>query len=124
MNPEALFLYMIAAAALVLAFTNLFLLSIKKGKTAVTTGTVISISMPNPDTAAWNSKWATVTYKIHDKNYISRNQVQVPRASQVGSKVTVRYNKQQPDQLYSFSLTRSAIALAVAFVCAVLAFFV
>ncbi len=46
MNPEALFLYMIAAAALVLAFTNLFLLSIKKGKTAVTTGTVISISMP------------------------------------------------------------------------------
>ena len=53
MNPEALFLYMIAAAALVLAFTNLFLLGIKKGNTAVTTGTVISISMPNPDTAAW-----------------------------------------------------------------------
>ncbi len=124
MNPEALFLYMIAAAALALAFANLFLWCIKKGKTAVTTGTVISISMPNPDTAAWNSKWATVTYKIHDKNYTSQNQVQVSRAARVGSKITVRYNKQQPEKLYSFSLTRSAIALAVAFVSAILAFFV
>ena len=63
MDNDTIFLYIIAAAALCFALINGIQFLMKKNKTAQTTGTIISIKMPNPETAkARNSKSAIVSY--------------------------------------------------------------
>lgn len=118
MDNDTIFLYIIAAAALCFALINCIQFIMKRNKTAQTTGTIISIKMPNPETAkARNSKWAQVSYIVDGKSYQSQNRVQVPMALQVGSTVKVRYDKFHPEKLYSFSLLRIAISILIAAVC-------
>ena len=78
----------------------------------------MSIKMPNPETARTrNSKWAVVSYEVDGRLVQSGNRIQVPMTSQVGSFVHVRYDKQEPEKLYAFSLGRMAVAFLVAVVC-------
>jgi len=124
MNYETLFLYLIAAASLLFAAYNALYLILKRNRTARTTGTIISITSPNPDTAkARNSKWAVVSYKVNGKNFTSENRIQVPMAAQIGSPVTVRYDIERPKKLYSFSLIKIFTALLVAAVSVIAAAF-
>ncbi len=64
-----------------------------------------------------NSKWAVVSYEVDGRLVQSGNRIQVPMTSQVGSFVHVRYDKQEPEKLYAFSLGRMAVAFLVAVVC-------
>ena len=124
MNRDAIFLYIIAAAALCFGLINCIQFLLKRNKTAQTTGTIISIKMPNPETAkARNSKWAQVSYTVDGKSYQSQNRVQVPMALQVGSTVKVRYDKLNPEKLYSFSLLRIAVSILIAAICILAAVF-
>lgn len=124
MSGETIFLYLIAVASLIFSAYNVFCYILKQNKTAQTTGTIISITSPNPETAkARNSKWAKVSYKVNDRKYTSQNRVQVPMTAQVGSLVTVRYDIKQPERLYSFSLMKSAAALCIAVICIIAAAF-
>lgn len=89
-----------------------------RNKTAQTTGTIISIKMPNPETAkVRNSKWAIVSYMADGRTYQSQNRIQVPMALQVGATVKIRYDKFNPEKLYSFSLLRIVISILIAAVC-------
>lgn len=124
MNNDTIFLYIIAAIALCFGLINCIQFLLKRNKTAQTTGTIISIKMPNPETAkARNSKWAKVSYMVDGKSYQSQNRVQVPMALQVGSTVKVRYDKFNPEKLYSFSLLRIAVSLIIVIVCILAALF-
>ena len=119
-----MFLYLIAAASLIFSAYNGFCYILKQNKTAQTTGTIISITSPNPETAkARNSKWAKVSYKVNDRKYTSQNRVQVPMTAQVGSLVKVRYDMKQPERLYSFSLVRSVVGFCISAICIVAAVF-
>lgn len=119
-----MFLYLIAAASLIFSAYNGFCYFLKQNKTAQTTGTIISITSPNPETAkARNSKWAKVSYKVNDRKYTSQNRVQVPMTAQVGSLVKVRYDMKQPERLYSFSLVRSVVGFCISAICVVAAVF-
>lgn len=119
-----MFLYLIAAASLIFSAYNGFCYFLKQNKTAQTTGTIISITSPNPETAkARNSKWAKVSYKVNDRKYTSQNRVQVPMTAQVGSLVKVRYDLKQPERLYSFSLVRSVVGFCISAICVVAAVF-
>ncbi len=94
---------------------KLYSISFESKQDAQTTGTIISIKMPNPETAkARNSKWAQVSYTVGGKSYQSQNRVQVPMALQVGSTVKVRYDKLNPEKLYRFSLLRIAVSILIA----------
>ena len=118
MNNDTIFLYIIAAIALCFGLINCIQFLLKRNRTAQTTGTIISIKMPNPETAkARNSKWAEVSYTVDGKSYQSQNRVQVPMALQVGATVKVRYDKCNPEKLYSFSLLRIAVSILIAAVC-------
>ena len=118
MNNDTIFLYVIAGIALCFGLINCIQFLLKWNRTAQTTGTIISIKMPNPETAkARNSKWAQVSYKADGKSYQSQNRVQVSMALQAGSTVKVRYDKFNPEKLYSFSLLRIAISILIAAVC-------
>lgn len=124
MINDTTFLYIIAATALCFGGINCIQFLLKHNKTAQTIGTVISIKMPNPETAkARNSKWAKVSYKVGGKNYQSQNHIQVPMTSQIGSTVKIRYDKLNPKKLYSFSLQRIAISLLIAAICILAAIF-
>lgn len=118
MNNDTIFLSVIAAMALCFGLINCMQLLLKRNRTAQTTGTIISIKMPNPETAkARNSKWAIVSYTVDGKTYQSQNRVQVPMALQVGSTVKVRYDRFNPEKLYSFSVLRIAVSILIAAVC-------
>lgn len=124
MTNDTIFLYSIAAIALCFGLINCFQFLLKRNKTAQTNGTIISIKMPNLDTAkARNSKWAEVAYTVDGKYYQSQNRIQVPMALQVGSTVKVRYDKFHPEKLYCFSLLRIAIAIIIAAICILAAIF-
>lgn len=118
MDNDTIFLSVIAAAALCFGLINCVQFLLIRNRTAQTTGTIISIKMPNPETAkARNSKWAKVSYKADGKTYQSQNRIQVPMALQVGSTVKIRYDKFNPEKLYSFSLLRIVISILIAAVC-------
>ena len=124
MNNDTIFLYIIAAAALCFGLINCIQFLLKRNRTEQTTGTIISIKMPNPETAKTrNSKWAQVSYTIDGKSYQSQNRVQVPMVLQVGSTVKVRYDKLNPEKLYSFSLLRITVSILVAAICILTAVF-
>lgn len=124
MNNDTIFLSVIAAMALCFGLINCMQLLLKRNRTAQTTGTIISIKMPNPETAkARNSKWAIVSYTVDGKTYQSQNRVQVPMALQVGSTVKVRYDRLSPEKLYSFSMLRIVVSILIAAVCILAAVF-
>ena len=118
MNSDTIFLYIIAAAALCFGLINCIQFLLKRNRTTQTTGTIISIKMPNPETAkARNSKWAQVSYTVDGKSYQSQNRIQVPMALQTGSTVKIRYDKLNPEKLYSFSLLRITVSILIAAIC-------
>lgn len=124
MGKDTIFLYAIAVAAVCFALTNAFQFLLKRGRTAQAAGIISSIKMPNAEMAkARNSKWAEITYTVNGKTYRSENRIQVSMASQVGDSVTVRYDVEHPEKLYSFSVSRIIISLLVAVICVLAAFF-
>lgn len=124
MNKDIIILYIIAALSACFGLINCIQFLIKRNKTAQTVGTIISIKMPNPETAkARNSKWAQVSYKVNGRNYQSQNRIQVPMASQIGSTVTIRYDMSNPEKLYSFSILRVTVSFFITIVCVVAAVF-
>ena len=96
----------------------------KGNKTAQTVGTIISFKTINPENSKFrNSKWATVSYKVNGRTYQSQNSIQVPMASQIGTTVTVRYDTQNPEKLYGFSILRIIVSFIVAAICIAAAIF-
>ena len=118
MDNDTVILSIIASMALCFALVNCVCFLVKKNRTALAVGTVISVRMPNPETAkARNSKWAKISYRVNGKSYQSQNRIQVPMASQIGTQVTVRYDIANPERLYSFSGRRILMSLSVAVIC-------
>lgn len=124
MNSDTIFLYAIATAALCFGLINCIQFLLKRNRAAQTTGTIISIKMPNPETAkARNSKWAKVSYNVNGKSYQSANRIQVSMTSQIGTPVTVCYDIFNPEKLYSFSVSRIIVSLIIAAICIIAAVF-
>lgn len=124
MDRDTIFLYVIAVIALCFGLINCIQFFLKGNKTAQTVGTIISFKTINPENSKFrNSKWATVSYKVNGRTYQSQNCIQVPMASQIGTTITVRYDTQNPEKLYSFSILRIIVSLIVAAICIAAAIF-
>lgn len=124
MNNDTIILYIIAVIAVCFALINGIQVILKRNKTARTVGMVISYKTINPETTNFrNSKWAIISYKVDGRTYQSQNYIQVSMASQIGTPVTVRYDTQNPEKLYSFSILRIVVSLLIAIVCIVAAIF-
>lgn len=122
MSNEALFLYGMSAAAFLFAAINMILILAMRKKTAVTTATVVSVKTISPESMKkLNSKWAQVSYKVGKRNYTPVCRIQVPMTAQIGSRVPVRYDKNQPEKLYAFSGKRMAAGLLTGIFCIILA---
>ena len=120
MDRDTIFL----AIALCFGLINCIQFFLKGNKTAQTVGTIISFKTINPENSKFrNSKWVTVSYKVNGRTYQSQNCIQVPMASQIGTTITVRYDTQNPEKLYSFSILRIIVSLIVAAICIAAAIF-
>lgn len=119
---DTIFLYIIAILAFGFSLVNFIQFLMKRGQTAQAVGTIISIKNTNPQNTKYrNSKWATFSYKVKGKTYQSQNRIQVPMASQVGATISVRYDINHPEKLYSFSVSRIVVSFLIAVVCTALA---
>ena len=68
MKNDTIFLYLIASVSFLFALYNALAFWAKRNMTGKTTGTINSITSPNPETAKTrNSKWAKVTYRVDGK---------------------------------------------------------
>lgn len=107
MEKEVIFLYGAAVLAFGFSAVNGIILAMMQKKTGRTEAMVVSCKTVCPERCKrFNSKWAQVSYRVNHKMYTSSQYIQVPMAAVTGSKVTVRYNKEQPHKLYHFSIKR------------------
>ena len=75
MDKEIIFMSVIALFAFGFCLTNIASFLINRSHSKETQGTIISFRTINPSTEKMrNSKWATVSYNVAGKNYISQNQ--------------------------------------------------
>ena len=95
MERDVIVLYIIAGVSFSFALFNCILFAIKHGKTT------------NPTNEKWrNAKLAEISYRVNDRNIVSKNRIQVPLTSKIGTPITVRYDRNQPERIYSYSAKR------------------
>ncbi len=100
MNKDQMFLSIIALFAAGFAVFNGIVIVLKANRSRMITGTVISVTMPNPVSERMrNSKWALLSYVVDGKMYTSSGRIQVPMSTVVGSRIRVRYDMERPDRL-------------------------
>ena len=114
MERDVIFLYLIAGISFAFALFNSVLLVAKRGKTRRTSGTIVSIKSTNPANENWrNAKLAEVSYLVNGRRMVSKNRIQVPFSSNIGTPVTVRYDRNQPEKIYSYSVKRIMTGLLI-----------
>jgi len=114
---EKYFIYIAAMLLLILGAVDLGRNYVLRNNTDYTIGEVVSIWQPNPEAVKkGNSKWAYFSYSVDGKNYLSKNRIQVSMSTKIGEKNKIKYDKRNPEKLYSFSVKRGFILLAVSLV--------
>lgn len=114
MERDVMFLYLIAGISFAFALFNCILLIVKHDKTMKMDGTIVSIKSTNPTNEKWrNAKLAEVSYLVNGKNVISENRLQVPLSATVGTHITIRYDRNRPEKIYSYSVKRIVIGFLI-----------
>lgn len=114
---EKKFIYLAATLFLILGFVDLWRNFILRNNTDYTIGEVVSVWQPNPEAVKrGNSKWAHFSYYVDGKNYLSKNMIQVSMNTEIGEKIKIKYDKRNPEELYSFSVKRGLILLTVSLI--------
>ena len=122
MEKEIMFLYGTAFLSFAFAAVNGVLFWWKCGRTGKTTATVVSYKTVSAESMKrLNSKWAQVSYKVNQKVYNPTQRIQVPMTAVIGSKITVRYDREQPRKLYCFSVKRIVAGGAIGIICLAIA---
>ena len=81
-------------------------------KTKETQATIIETKFANANgTKFRNSNWALVSYKVGINTVIAKNRVQVSMDTKVGEKILVRYYKNSPERIATFSIKKFVIGL-------------
>lgn len=125
MERDVIFLCFIAGISFIFALYNSVLFAVKYGKTMKTTGMVVSIKSTNPTNEKWrNAKLAKVSYLVDGKNIVSKNRIQVSSASEIGTHIVVRYDKKQPEKLYSYSMKRIITGVLIGIASILIAIFI
>ena len=67
-----------------------------------------------------NSKWALVSYKVGDNTVISKNRIQVPMEAKRGQKIKIRYYRNSPEIIATFSIKKFLIGIFIGIIFIVL----
>ena len=84
-------------------------------RTKETQATVIETRFVNPSGIKFrNSNWAFVSYKVGSNTILSKNTIQVPMNVKVGEKIQVRYYKNSPERIATFSISKLIKGILIA----------
>lgn len=107
MSAEVMLFLMAAATLFVVSVIEGLSLINNYRKVKTVLGTIVDIELVAPEAMKIrNSKWATMSYSIDGKEYISKNRIVVPMYSEVGEKRKIKYFIDEPQKLYSKSIKR------------------
>lgn len=114
MNPVFLMTGIGAGALMVYALYQLTLILIYRKKTVPVTAVVSDVQtvLKSEAVKVRNGKWATVTYRVGGRFYSPVQTVPVPMAAAPGMPVKVRYFKEDPGRILTFSWARMLVAAA------------
>lgn len=124
MAKEIILLYTISAMLILFAIAYSISLIFTERKVEKATGTIVNTSYAVAETMRiYNSKWASMSYWVNGRGYISENRIQVPMDAEIGDQFPLKYYVEQPARLYTRSAKWPMIALGVAAaVCLFIAF--
>lgn len=75
-----------------------------------TTAIIIDTTTIVPETMkTTNSKLATVSFEVDEKEYTSSNRVEVSMNSSIGDKIKIAYYKNNPNQLFTSTMKKATI---------------
>lgn len=81
----------------------------------LTEGTIVDATTVCAETMkVYNSKWATISYKVDGKMRVAENRVLVPMGSIVGDRIMICYDRNSPSRVFNYSLKRALLLLIVA----------
>ncbi len=86
-------------------------------RTEETNATIVETKFANANgTKFRNSNWAVVSYKVGDNIIVSKNRIQVPMDAKSGQKIMIRYYKNSPEIIATFSIKKFVIGILVGIV--------
>lgn len=90
-------------------------------KTEEVQGTIVETRFANANgIKGKNSNWALVSYKVGNSVIISSNRIQVPMEAKKGQRIKIRYYKNSPEVIATFSIKKLGIGILVGVVFIVL----
>lgn len=125
MRIESILFYIASAILGVISIIEGVSLEKTKGKIGIAKGRILSVHcLCNEAMKVYNSKWATISYFVNGKEYISENRIQVPMSADIGDYIEVKYLIDQPKILYSRSYKRFGILLFASAICILIGYYI
>lgn len=125
-NAQAIVIFGVAAAfSIVYSAYQYISFMMNKDLISYAMATIIDTTTVAPEAMKKNnSRWATVSFNVDGKEYISSNRIQVSMNAYVGDQIKITYYKDNPSELFTPSLKKAGIFLGIGVLCMVIMFYI
>lgn len=114
-KPGVLFFSVVGILSIIYSLYQIFSLYLNKDKIEYTLATILDTKTVAPEAMKKNnSRWAIVSLVVDGNEYISSNRIQVAMNVNVGDQIRVAYYKDDPSEIFTPSLKKGIVFLAVA----------
>lgn len=112
MNRNIVFINLIIIVIFIFVIFQGLQIVLFSKKTKEVNATIVETIFANANgTKFRNSKWALVSYKVGDNTVISKNRIQVPMEAKRGQKIKIRYYRNSPEIIATFSIKKFLIGI-------------
>ena len=121
MNRNIVFINLIIIVIFIFVIFQGLQIVLFSKKTKEVNATIVETIFANANgTKFRNSKWALVSYKVGDNTVISKNRIQVPMEAKRGQKIKIRYYRNSPEIIATFSIKKFLIGIFIGIIFIVL----
>ena len=121
MNRNIVFINLIIIVIFIFVIFQGLQIVLFSKKTKEVNATIVETIFANANgTKFRNSKWALVSYKVGDNTVISKNRIQVPMEAKRGQKIKIRYYRNSPGIIATFSIKKFLIGIFIGIIFIVL----
>ena len=121
MNRNIVFINLIIIVIFIFVIFQGLQIVLFSKKTKGVNATIVETIFANANgTKFRNSKWALVSYKVGDNTVISKNRIQVPMEAKRGQKIKIRYYRNSPEIIATFSIKKFLIGIFIGIIFIVL----
>ena len=121
MNRNIVFINLIIIVIFIFVIFQGLQIVLFSKKTKEVNATIVETIFANANgTKFRNSKWALLSYKVGDNTVISKNRIQVPMEAKRGQKIKIRYYRNSPEIIATFSIKKFLIGIFIGIIFIVL----